>query len=236
MTAIRENIGVCRHVLKLLEAKPQLWKRAEFKEIRESVEVIKSRPTIYSSMMGDAMPDGSPVPCQTENRGKTPTLTTNYIRSIAHYQDLNFDANPTLQVVAVELKNEDQAKEKKTITSNVTHLRLCDGSKDVVVGRLPIHRSQDGLSLRGGDIIQLDRFTPLTYPASGRDKPHRSPGIVIHTYRKVGYAALPDELNDPQHCVTMTVEEMEKYNNHESECRDEAAGTLSATEEYELLY
>ena len=236
LTTMGENVGVCTHVLNLLQVKPHLWKRDEFKDIREAVEVIKSRPADFPSIMGDAMPDGSTVSHQTENGGKTPALTANYIRSIAHYKDLNFDVNPTLQVVSAELKNENQTtKERKTITSNVTHLRLCDGSKDVVVGRLPIHRSQDGLSLRGGDIIQLDRFTPLTYPASGRDNPQRSPGIVIHTYRKVGYTALPDKLNDPEHCVSMTAEEMEDYNNRETQCRDEAAGTLSPTEDFEEL-
>ena len=77
LTTIGANIGVCQHVLKLLGARPQLWKRAEFKDIREAVQVIKSRPAEYPSMMGDAMPNGSTVQSQAENVGRTPTLTTN---------------------------------------------------------------------------------------------------------------------------------------------------------------
>lgn len=53
-----------------------------------------------------------------------------------------------------------------------------------------------------------------------------SPEIVIHTYRKVGYAALPHRLNEPVPCVDMTPGEMDAYNKHESECKDKVAGVF----------
>ena len=77
-----------------------------------------------------------------------------------------------------------------------------------MLGRLNIDLAHDGAKLSGGDIIQLHMFTPLTYPPSKGHDNIRSPMVVIHTYSKVGYAALPVQIEDPMTCVEKSVQEV----------------------------
>ena len=95
---------------------------------------------------------------------------------------------------------------KKNII-HFTHLRLQDGINDVITARLSMHVAHDGYKLGGGDIIQLSSFTPLTFTTSGCDNPQRSPAIVIHTYAKIGYSALPPKLNPPLRCIDASMSE-----------------------------
>ena len=79
-----------------------------------------------------------------------------------------------------------------------------------MMSRLSMHLAHEGNKLDRGDIIWLTLFTPLTYRSSGRDKPHRSPSVVVHSYEKVGYSVVPERLNSPVHCVDLSPEEMEE--------------------------
>ena len=88
-------------------------------------------------------------------------------------------------------------KNKNSI--HFTHLRLHDGSNDIITGQFSMHIAHDGNKLNGSDIIRLNSYTPLTYTPSGPDNQQRSPAIVIHTYPKVGYASIPSKLNKPLH-------------------------------------
>jgi hypothetical protein len=120
---------------------------------------------------------------------------------------------PVLQVVAPPKREfEGSARKNKESCIHFTKLRVCDGSKDVILVRLSMHLASDGKKLVEGDIIQLNLFTPLTYAVSGGgDSPYRSPAVVVHTYTKVGYAAIPNDLHAPRHCVTMSKQEIEEY-------------------------
>jgi len=95
----------------------------------------------------------------------------------------------------------------KKSSIHFTHVRLRDGSNDVITARLPMHVAHNEYQLGGGDIIQLSSFTPLTFTTSGRDSPQRSPAIVIHTYTKIGYLALPPKLNPPLRCIDDSMSE-----------------------------
>ena len=129
-------------------------------------------------------------------------LTTKYIASIAAFKELDFDVPPVLQVVASKMKLEVSAMLKKKFSIHFTHLRLRDGSDDIITRRLSMHMhiAHDGNKLNDGDIIRLNSYTPLPYTPSGPNNQQRSPAIVIHTYAKVGYASIPSKLNKPLHC------------------------------------
>ena len=95
--------------------------------------------------------------------------------------------------------------EKSSI--HVTHLRLRDGSNDVLTARLSMHVARDGYKLGGRDIIQLSSFTLLPLTTSGRDNPQRSPALVIHTYANIGYSSLPPKPNHPLQCIDASMSE-----------------------------
>ena len=88
-----------------------------------------------------------------------------------------------------------------------THLRLRDRSNDVITARLSMNVAHDGYKLGGGDIIRLSNFTPLTFTPSGCDNPQRSPALVVHSYVKIGYSALPPKLNPPLRCIDASMSE-----------------------------
>lgn len=173
---------------------------------------LKANPEKYPAIIADQLPDASTFSVN-EEEAKNLSLTANYISAIAEYNDLEYAESPTLQVVEAFMDYEEtsNSSNKKTNSIHFTHLRLCDGSRDVMKGHLSMHLAHDGKKLDPGDIIQLNSFTPLTYSPSGQDSTHRSPAVLIHTYSKVGYASLPKKLNPPRHCMELTAKQKEEY-------------------------
>jgi len=180
--------------------------REEYKPIRESFEVLRSNREQFSPVVGDQLPDGSIFSVADEMEDvKMPTLTSKYIATIATFGELDFEIPPILQVVGSKMSLEASSVLKKKNSIHFTHLRLCDGSNDIITARLAMHISHEGNKLDNGDIIRLNSYTPLTYTPSGHDNPQRSPAIVIHTYAKVGYTPIPSKLNKPLHCIDRSI-------------------------------
>jgi len=205
----KDSIEHCSHILKLLSRShsgPNSWLREEYKPIRESFEVLRSNPQQFSPVVGDQLPDGSifTVADATEDV-KMPALTSTYISSIATFGELDFEIPQVLQVVASKMLLETSSVIKKKNSIHFTHLRLRDGSNDIITARLSMHIAHEGNKLDNGDSIRLNSYTPLTYMPSGLDNPQRSPAIVIHTYGKVGYASIPSKLNKPLHCIDRSI-------------------------------
>ena len=226
-----ETIDHCAHLLKTLttnSAGPNLWRESELKTIRECVLYIKARPEEFPPIHGDHMPDGSSFSGDGGKDGNIPALTADYITSIAEFRDLDFEQYPILQVIAKpNFHLEKNAHRSNSSHTHFTHLRLRDGSNDVMTGRLSMHLAHDGKRLKAGDIIQLHVFTPLTFKDSGEDKPYRSPAVVVHTYSKVGYAVVPRELKSPKHCAEMekgAAAGDESQNNFQREEREASVG------------
>ena len=63
-----EHIEHCLHVLNVLNDRPQLWPRPEFKPIRESVSFFCVNATLFPSIAGDIVPDAR----DTNVLGETP--------------------------------------------------------------------------------------------------------------------------------------------------------------------
>ena len=209
------TIGHCEHLLKSLTLRrdgPEIWKDGSMKTIRECIALITSHPESFPALQGDHIPEESLFSDEEDEQGggETHSLTSGFIAAIAGSGDLDLNDYPILQVAAPPARKFEQNTGGGNNVSHThfTHLRLCDGSGDQIVGRLNLNLSHAGKQLKVGDIIRPELFTPITYQVSGADKPQRSPAIVIHTYRQVGYALLPASLNDPLHCTDMTAEEL----------------------------
>jgi len=231
LTKQAESLEHCIHVLKVLtrsQKGPEFWEREDYKGIRECLQVIKSQPDRFPIKFGDRLPDGSVFSNERGDVINIPALTDKYISSIATFKPLGFAEYPILQVVSVKMYEEGSSNTKDSAKVHLTHLRLCDGSKDVMTGRLPMHLSHGAsVVLLEGDIIELQRFTPLTYRDSGSDKPQRSPAVLIHTFSKMGYNALPKKLNDPIHCIEITKDILEVAEERPiEEAEENADGTM----------
>ncbi|KAL3778051.1 hypothetical protein ACHAWO_002227 [Cyclotella atomus] len=97
------------------------------------------------------------------------------------------------------MKYESSTEGKKSNSIHFTHLRLCDGSNDGWLEAINAY-------IRGNKLRLLDVFTPLRFtPSGGNDGDHRLPAVVIHNYSRIGYAAPRNELNNPIHCVNVTI-------------------------------
>ena len=94
------------------------------------------------------MPGSSTLSLQ--NNEKIPALTINYISSIAEFKELDDSELPILQVVSSKMDFEESSRSNKDCYIHFTHLRLCDGSKDVMTGRLSMHLVHDGTKLDKG--------------------------------------------------------------------------------------
>ena len=231
------ELAYCVHMLKMLTdpSRRELWQRDDFKEVRECIAVIKSDPENYPPLHGDNIPDHTTSRNSETSAHNNPplTLTSDCISRIANYQSFPEDSRPILQVAADPvMKFEESKHNNKSNHTHITHLRLCDGNKDVMIGRLSMHIAHDGKKLGAGDIIQLESFTPLTYTpsrTSNNPQPHKSPAVVIHTYSIIGYKAVPIQLNDPLPCITMTDEQIEEYT------INELTGGSVGDDEYEEL-
>ncbi len=119
---------------------------------------------------------------------------------------MNEVASPIFQVVSSKKKFEVtsayQIAGKNSI--HFTHLCLLDGSEDVMVGRCNMNLAHDGGKLRAGEMVQLHLFTPLTYVTSSsgdQGELPRAPMVVIHTFSRIGYSPLPQNVSNPMTCV-----------------------------------
>jgi len=208
-----------------------LWRDPKFRGIREKIAVINSQPEIYGPVLGDNVPDHSTASvgevntASNEQQRLCSALTSNYISDIAMGKDISdgAESSPVLQVVASPTMEFEESSTESHV--HVTSLRLCDGSKDQVLGRLSMHLAHDGRRLGAGEIIRLNSFTPIRYtPSKEEGSPHRSPAVVIHTYTRLGYSPVPRDLKDPIHCPTMTREEIEQYSLNSLQFPPDASG------------
>ena len=208
-----EAVEYCEHLLRMLTTNtdgPDMWREKEFKGIRECVQVIKAQPQQFPPLRGDNMPDGSSFSNEEGVVVNPRPLTVGYISGLAKFQELD-EENPVLQVVSAKPKShfETTTSGKKTGTTHFTHLRLRDGTNDVMTGRLSMHLAHDGRNLTFGDVIELGMFTPMTFKDSGEGKPYRSPGVIIHSFSKVRNSTVPRKLNTPIHCEPLADNESE---------------------------
>ena len=201
----------CGHVLSVLTrgaGGPKSWLRPEYKQIRECVEVIKSHPAQFLPAVGDQLPDGSIFRQSNDDEEmKPPALTTSYISSIATFKELSSDLVPILQVITSKMTAESSSRLKKKNSTHFTYLRLRDGSNDVIMGRLSMHIAHEGNKLDCGDSICFNIYTSITYTTSGQYNSQQSPAIVIHTYSKIGYSFIPNQLHLPVHYIGVSMTE-----------------------------
>jgi len=203
------------HMLKVLmerEDSQQIWERKECKLIRERIEMIKCQPIKYHLLSGDQCPEFCDANMSASSHSTSLTLTNKFIQSIANFQDV--EDRPVLQIVSIKMDFEQSTKDKKSNSVHFTHARVCDGSQDVMVARFAMNLAHDGNRLDEGDVIRLSTFTPLQY-RSGNSESQKSPAVIVHSFSKIGYASLPPKLNNPIHCVKLTEEEINEYNQHE---------------------
>ena len=221
----QEHIEHCQHLLSVLEHRPPLWTKPEFKQIRESISFIHANPDKFPPIVGDCLPD---VVDDRRDNAKSPvTLTKEFVSRIAGNQCVAHIDAPIFQVVSTRKKFEVSVSKIEKNSIHFTHLRILDGSGDVMVGRLNMNLAHDGSKLRAGEIVQLHLFTPLTYVTSnGGEGDERAPMVVIHTYSKIGYAPLPRIVGNPMTCVKM----LEKQKDNEL-----AINSTEEDEEYEKL-
>ena len=201
---IGESINQGEHILSIVLEKPTLWPRPEFKRVRECIQAMKSNPQRFSPIIGDNIPDRSASPDTSKTSHDSSSLSELYVAGIASYKEVDVGLSPILQVVSATMAHENNAEGKKTNSIHMTHSRLRDGSNDVMVGRLTMNITHDGNKLNPGDIIELIRFTPLCYSPEGKGIGPRMPAVVIHSFTRIGYSALPKELNDPMHCINVS--------------------------------
>jgi hypothetical protein len=138
----QEHIEHCQHLLNVLEHRPPLWMKREFKQIRESIYIIHAHPDLFPPIGGDIVPD---VFDDRRSDAKTPTsLTKEYVSSIASNQCVaNVDAL-IFQVVSTRKKFEVSVSKIEQNAIHFTHICLLDGSGDVMVGRLNMNLAHDG--------------------------------------------------------------------------------------------
>jgi hypothetical protein len=164
---IMESIDHCQHVLNVLTQKPDFWGHKEYKRIRECISYFKAHPEMCPSVPGDMLPD---APSDIDNDSRctptSPTLTTKYVSSLASYQSLDINLKPIFQVISIKMDFEESSKSNKKNSIHFTHIRIIDGSGDVMIGRCAMNIAHEGVRLHMGDIIQLHLFTPTTYSPS----------------------------------------------------------------------
>ncbi|KAL3777231.1 hypothetical protein HJC23_007131 [Cyclotella cryptica] len=203
------------HMLKVLtkrEDSQQIWERKECKLIRKRIEMIKCQPFKYHLLSGNHSPVVRDDTSTSLLHAKTFALTDKFIQSIANFQDVQ--DQPVLQIVSIKMDFEQSTRDKKSNSVHFSHARICDGSQDVMVGRFAMNIAHDGNRLDEGDIVQLSTFTPPQYRI-GNSQSQRSPVVIVHLFSKIGYASLPLKLNNQIHCVKLTEEEINQYNQHE---------------------
>ncbi len=209
LTLQKQQVSIqhCAHVLNVLNDRPQLWPKPEFKSIRESISFIRVNVDLFPSILGDNIPDAcGPEVLAEPPWVNAPALTKTCVCCLANNRSVNKVASPIFQVVSLQKKVEvlvaHQIAGKNSI--HFTHLCLLDRSGDVMVGRLNINLAHDGSKLRVGEMVQLHLFTLLTYVTSSSVKHGDwpcAPMVVIHTFSRIGYAPLPQNVGNLMTCV-----------------------------------
>jgi len=196
-----------QHMFSYIIANPVTLTRKEFKYVRQFVATVVNNPEKFHFDTGDN------VIIQSNQEGVAsvakgagiPKLTKGYIIRVARREDTSSIAKePILQVVERETKyrnNINITKDKDgtcTIQMQFTHLTLCDGDGNIIVGRVVAHLTHDARKLGPGDIIQLPLFTELTHRMGTSDP---MPAVFIADFRKIGYGVLPNNLkSEPLVC------------------------------------
>jgi len=187
------------HMLNSIVVDPEIMKRDEFKYLRQFLATVFHNPDKFPFDIGD---DRGTV--TLGDKEKNSKLTNGYIDRVALRQDTSSLAKePILQVVERETKyrnNVNVTKDKNScaVQMQFTHLTLCDGDGNIIVGRVVAHLTHVARKLIQGDIIKLQTFTELTH-RMGTSAP--MPAVFIADYRKVSYGPLPKNLkNEPIIC------------------------------------
>mmetsp|Transcript_25930 Transcript_25930/g.38109 ORF Transcript_25930/g.38109 Transcript_25930/m.38109 type:complete len:370 (-) Transcript_25930:2533-3642(-) len=191
-----------KHLFQRMESEPAMFQNPEYKFIREFISMVELNRDIFPRRMGDKYYDAFSAPVG-EDKGIM--LTKGYVTKVAQREDTSaIVEEPILQVVERETRYRGSVamkREKNGPTSvqiQFTHLRLCDGDGNIIVGRVVAHLTHEARKLNRGDIIKLPLFTELTH-RMGTSKP--MPAVFIAQFEKIGYAILPQNLkSEPLVC------------------------------------
>ena len=185
-THIENNKNLLNHI----KANKDEWKQEHFAYIREFCSHVQMHKKDFPLVMGDKYPDYESPPA-TEGSGIE--LTMGYITKVARREDTSsITDEPILQVVERETKYRGSS----TVTQvQFTHLTLCDGDGNIIVGRVVTHLTHEARKLERGDIIKLPVFTELTHRI-GNSNP--MPALFIVEFRKIGYAIIPENVKQQQ--------------------------------------
>ena len=182
-----------QHMLNMIMADPEKLKRDEFDYLRQFLATVIHNLDKFKFDIGDDR--GTVALDDKENKSK---LTIGYIDCVARRKDTSSLAKePILQVVERETKYRNSINVTKDKNGNCavqmqfTHLILCDGDGNIIVGRVVAHLTHVARKLVPGDIIQLPLFTELTH-RMGTSAP--MPAVFIADFRKVSYGPLPKNL------------------------------------------
>jgi hypothetical protein len=198
----QEHIEHCQHLLSVLEHRPLLWTKPEFKQIRESISFVHANPDKFPPIVGDGLPDVNDDRC--DNAKSPVTLTKEFVSCIAGNQFVAHIDAPIFQVVSTRKRFKMSVSKIEKNYIHFNHLRILDGSGDVMVGLLNMNLAHDGSKLQASEIVQLHLFTLLTNVTSNGGKgDERAPMVVIHTFSKIGYAPSPGIVGNPMTCVKM---------------------------------
>ena len=180
------------HMLNSILVDPEIMKRPEFDYLRQFVATVIHNLDKFQFDVGD---DRGTV--TLGDKEKNSKLTIGYIDRVARRQDTSSLAKePILQVVERETKYRNNVNVTKdnsgscAVQMQFTHLILCDGDGNIIVGRVVAHLTHVARKLVPGDIIQLRTFTELTH-RMGTSAP--MPAVFIADYQKVSYGPEPQE-------------------------------------------
>ncbi len=127
----QEHIEHCQHLLSVLEHRPPLWTKPEFKQIRESISFIHANPDKFPPIVGDCLPD---VVDDRRDNAKSPvTLTKEFVSRIAGNQCVAHIDAPIFQVVSTRKKFKVSVSKIEKNSIHFTHVHILDGSGDVMV-------------------------------------------------------------------------------------------------------
>mmetsp|Transcript_23914 Transcript_23914/g.39424 ORF Transcript_23914/g.39424 Transcript_23914/m.39424 type:complete len:372 (-) Transcript_23914:79-1194(-) len=186
-----------KHMFQKILAQPDMLKWNELAHVRQFCATVLHNPDKYHLDIGDSRMIIQPSTADAEGEAVI-ALTEGYIECVARREDTSSLASePILQVVSRETKyrnNVNITTDKHgsySVQMQFTHLTLCDGDGNIIVGRVVAHLTHEARKLEPGDIIQLPLFTELTH-RMGTSK--AMPALFIANFRKIGYSELPENV------------------------------------------
>ena len=198
-----------KHMLNTIINDPDKFKWNEFMYIRQFCATVLKNLDKFHLDIGDSRiinepPTTAGIASAAEG-GTIITLTEGYVERVARRENTSSLARePILQVVTRETKyrnNVNVTKDRNgscSVQMQFTHLTLCDGDGNIIVGRVVAHLTHEARKLGPGDIIQLPLFTELTH-RMGTSKP--MPAVFIADFKKIGYRELPKKVKtEPMTC------------------------------------